>query len=315
MTKIPVIVGPTSTGKTSLAIELCTALSKLGHKSQILSADSRQIYKKMDIGTGKKPLDLSEKISVGDTKWTKNGVDILGYDLVFPDQTFSSFEYAEFALSILKKGIAQKNMTILVGGTGFYIDAVTGRAQQSNVIPDFEYRKTLEMLETEKLAQKLMSLNLEVYNNTDVKNRNRLIRAIERENPSKKIRTPLPLISDVQYVYYGLTAPNEFLYQRVDAWLDTIWRNGLLDETNELIKLGYKDSPRMHGLVYKSALEFTEGTLAEQNAIQRAKFDLHAYTRRQLTWFKKNKEIKWFDILNSTKNEISNKILSDLKLS
>ncbi len=274
-----VILGPTCTGKTSLTLGL---QQKFG--GEILSADSRQVVKYMDIGTGKVPTyaryDLEELKKI-----------IAGYDLTEPDKYFSAYDYTLFAITIINKAWQNQKTVFLVGGTGFYIDLVTGRSTSSLVVPNLVLRKELESLPLEELQEKAKNLKI-----ADVKNKVRLIRALEIQMSSEeKSNAPLPKLKG-NIVFVGLTSARPTLYYRVDSWLDSIWANGLIDEVNNLIKMGYADSLKLQGLVYKSVLNFILYNQTEKEAIARAKFDLHAYIRRQQTWFKKNSDINWFDI-------------------
>ncbi len=296
--KIFAIVGPTSTGKTSLAVELCKKLD-----GEIISADSRQVYKYMDVGTGKLPLGSSTKIQKGDGFWEFGGVRVWGYDLITPDQYFSSYDYAKFALEKSADLLNKRKSVFLTGGTGFYVDAVTGRIDlNNNVKPDFELRSQLEKMPLEELRGLLTSLNLEVLKKIDENNPVRLIRAIEKEKAKKIAATSLPR-PDAEFIYIGLTGPRDFLYQRVDSWAEEIWQKGLIPETEKLLAMDFGSYPPLRGLVYKSAVSFIKKEIGETDAVQRIKFDLHAYIRRQQTWFKKNQDIKWFDISNDSHRE------------
>jgi tRNA dimethylallyltransferase len=305
---IPIIVGPTSTGKTSLAIELC----KKTKNAEIVSADSRQVYKHMDIGTGKQPVNTKYKISKREKHWKFDDTEIWGYDLTTPDKYFSGVDFTEFALEKVRELQTAQKTTFVVGGTGFYIDLLTGKSKPSNVLPDLKNRKKLEKLTLQELLEKLMSLNPTIYEKTDKHNKIRIIRAIERETSTKKRTTPLPYLKNVKFVYFGLNGSRDLLYTRVDNWLETIWKDGLLGEVENLIDLGFGVSPKLTGLVYRSALSYIKKERSSQDAIQEAKYDLHAYIRRQLTWFRKYKNITWFDISVKTNEEISEKVLETL---
>lgn len=282
MNTVYVLFGPTSSGKTALALQLA---QKLG--CDIISADSRQIYKFMDVGTGKRPISNTIPLQKLDDKWLLDDVTVWGYDLTTPDKFFSAYDFAEFAHNKLSKLLPVTGKILLVGGTGFYVDIVTGRIKPSNVVPDLGLRTQLEELSLEELQQKLHRLNPELSDRIDSKNPARLMRAIEIELNTAINKKPLSYLINTRYVYIGLTAPREFIYARADLWVDTIWKNGLIAEVGNLIKLGYKDSPKMHGLVYKTALAYLQKELSEQEAIQRIKFDVHSYIRRQQTYFKK----------------------------
>ncbi|RJR26955.1 hypothetical protein C4561_04230 [candidate division WWE3 bacterium] len=300
---IPVIVGPTSSGKTSLALELAKVTEGV-----IISADSRQIYRGMDIGTGKLPVESDLDVIKGDSLWKLNGIEVWGYDLADPDEYFSAYDYAKFAWRKLEELGSTEKTTFIAGGTGFYADILTGRSKLSEIKPDLELRKTLENESLENLQKKLMSLNPSPMNISDTSNKVRLIRAIERELGPRDVDDPLPF-PEFKYVYIGLKAPNDFLYKRADDWLKKIWHNGLIEEVESLIESGYSGSPKLQGLIYKSVLAYLNSYMTEEDAQQRAIFDLHAYVRRQLTWFKRNKNIDWFDISDLPSKEITSIIL------
>ena len=290
--KIPVILGPTSAGKTSLSLELCQKL-----KGEIISADSRQIYRHMDVGTGKMPLNQEKVLKKHEGFWEINNVKIWGYDIVDPGEYFSAHDFALFGLNKAKEILAMKNNPFLVGGTGLYIDFFTGKIKGNSTPPNFIYRKELENKPLEELQKILTSLNLEA-NDSDIHNKRRLVRIIERNTYSeKKPPSPLPYLSDINFIFIGLTAPREFLYSRADLWVESIWQNErILEEIQNLIALGFKESPQLNGFIYKVALDFNKGLVSKEEAIQKTKFDMHSYIRRQQTYFKRNSEIKWFDI-------------------
>lgn len=296
------IVGPTSSGKTSLSIELCKKF-----EGEIISGDSRQVYKYMDIGTGKVPLGNSVDLERHEDFWMLNGAKVWGYDLAVPGEYFSAYDFALYALEKSEQLLKRKKTCFLTGGTGFYIDLVAGRIPlNNNKKPDFSLRSELEKMTTEELFGHLTSLNLEVAKNIDKSNRVRLIRAIEKEKGEKNSIPSLPRPA-APFIYIGLTGPRSFLYSRADKWVDEIWGGGLLPETTKLLEMNFGSTPPLRGLVYKTAVSFLNKEISEKDAVQRIKFDLHAYIRRQQTWFKKNPEINWFDIsVDSFKENIYN---------
>ena len=294
-----IVLGPTCSGKTSTALDLCKRFN-----GEIISADSRQVFKYMDIGTGKVPIGSNIDMEKRDGVWEMGGIKIWGYDLVEPDQFFSGYDFAKFSLSKAKELLSSGKNIFLVGGTGFYIDLFTGDVKPSNVIPDEELRKSLESLTLQELQEKLHDLDEIVFEKIDKNNKVRLIRAIERGASKGMNNEPLPYLENVGFTYIGLTAPREFLYRKADMWVEEIWNGGLIDEVRGLIDKGYENSPKIKGLVYKTARDFTLGSVAEEDAIQRIKFDMHAYIRRQETWFKKNKKVLWVDISQDDFKEI-----------
>jgi len=304
MGNVFVLLGPTSSGKTSLAIKLCKQLGGV-----IVSADSRQIYKEMDVGTGKVPVTDKHKIEKLDDHWLIDGVRVFGYDLAVPDEFYTVYDYAQWAIPTINKWIKSKNV-FLVGGTGFYIDIVTGRKKVAGAKPDFELRRSFETISTKDLVTWLMSLNPEVAERVDQKNRARVVRALEIELTNEKNPTPLPQLDTSKCHYLGLSSDRDYLYEKVDSWLDEVWDGGLLAETGMLLEK-YPNSRTLYGLVYKSVVSFLEGEDAEDTAKQQAKYDLHAYIRRQLTYFKKNTDVKWFDI---TDNDFYHNVLESCKI-
>lgn len=294
-----IILGPTSSGKTSLALDLCKKFD-----GEIISADSRQVVKYMDIGTGKVPVNSNEKIEKDGGFWKISGVKIWGYDLTMPDQYFSGYDFAKFALEKSKELIKNGKSVFLVGGTGFYIDLFTGKMKPSNVKPDLSLRKSIETLTLSEMQSKLKSLNSEAFEKIDIKNKARLVRAIEKEISQDVNETPLEYLENVSFVQFGLTALRDFLYNRADRWVDEIWDKGLVGEVEDLRNKGYEESRKLKGLVYSTVLDFINTEISQKTAIEKIKFDIHAYIRRQQTWFKKNTDIFWLDISKDGFKEI-----------
>ena len=297
MKTINVIVGPTSSGKTSLALNLCKEFGGI-----IVSADSRQIYKHMDIGTGKVPINSPIKTKKNDAVWEFDGIKVYGYDLTTPDKPYTAADYLNYVnVTVRELSSTRPDLQIyLVGGTGFYIDAATGRMRLDQIKPDLKLRKSLQNQNLLELQKKATSLNINDLNESDFKNKVRLIRLIELKSAKNNGNspTPLPYLDDFEFRFLGLTNSREFLYKKVDLWAETIWKNGVVEETQKLLDLGFSDSKPLNGLIYKTVKEFIVGDKSEAEALQRIKFDLHSYIRRQQTWFKRNKKIKWFDCSN-----------------
>jgi len=307
--KIFIILGPTSTGKTSLALSLCKDFN-----GEIISADSRQIYKYMDIGTGKIPMNSEVEIKREDTYWVLGKVKTWGYDLVTPDRFFSGYDFSVFALKKADEILRSGKNVFLVGGTGFYIDLFTGKVKPSNVKPDLELRKSLEKMRLEELQGKLEGLNRKVFEKIDKQNKVRLIRAIERQISKNINETSLPYIENYSFVQIGLNSQRGILHKRADLWVDEIWRQGLVEEVRKLIEMGYNDSLKLQGIIYKSVMQFVDGKISKEDAIQLSKYDVHKYIKRQLTYFKKNKDIAWVDISeDGYKKMIYNKVEKELR--
>ena len=248
-----------------------------------------------------------------------DGINVWGYDLINPNDYFSGYDYAKFALIKSKQILKQGKTVFIVGGTGFYIDLVTNRIKPALIEPNFELRKKLSGMSLIQLQDVLRKLNPLKFEKIEKNNPARLIRAIEIEknhisrhsgNASSVIRNPfpndpypLPYLENVKFMYLGLTAPREILYNNADNWLDIIWKNGLEAEVSGLLKSPYSQSPKLKGLIYGDAVAYLKGEISKEKAITKSKFAIHAYIRRQLTWFKKNADITWFDITRDNLSE------------
>lgn len=282
MNKVLVIAGATSTGKTSLALQKAKEMKDV----LVISADSRQIYKYFDIGTNKLPLNSNYKISKHDGYWTFDDITIHGYDITTPDKTFSVFDYLTYVNKLIttKK---PKNV-IIVGGSGFYINALVGESTLQNFPPNPELRDQLQNKSLLELQNTLTSLNIQMPNYSESQNKQRIIRTIEKYYDTKNHKKITEsALKNYQKSYTYLSLPRKELYAKVDGWIDTIWRD-LAVETTNLLNSKYKNCKLLKGIIYKSVVSAIQGE-KEMDCIQRAKFDLHAYIRRQETWFKKHK--------------------------
>ncbi len=292
------IIGPTSIGKTSLALKLCKKFD-----GQIVSVDSRQVYKYMDIGTGKKPLDSLASCEKGDGYWILDGIKIWGYDIVEPCNRFSVYDFVTYLTAL---PLSQK-FTIFVGGTGFYFDILLGRRALSEVEPDWDFRSKLSRLSLNELNMKLKALNPSKAKIVDSKNPVRLVRAIEIETSSVNAKRTQNHKESVQNcakeevilkdcLVVGLTADREVLYDRVDKWVEKVYELGLPEEARNLMDKGWAVCEQLKGLNYNNAIMFLDGTLSREGAILKTKNDNHAYIRRQQTYFKRMKDVVWFDV-------------------
>lgn len=286
------ILGPTSSGKTSLALKLCKEF-----KGEIVSADSRQIFKYMDIGTGKIPTNKNSCVlKKFNGYWVVNGVRINCYDIAHPDNNFSVVDFAKKAEIEIKRIWQERKVPFLVGGTGFYIDVLCGKVKLSGAKPDLERRGTLKETPLEKLLEKLRNLNPQKFEQVDKKNKIRVIRALEIELDKKKnLQLPALNFKFSPTIQIGLTSSRHVIYKKVDGWVDFIFKNGLLQEVRNLIKMGFKNTMPMQGLIYNEVLEHLDNKKSLQEIKEAIKFDLHSYVRRQLTWFNRNSEINWLD--------------------
>lgn len=283
--KILVICGPTATGKTDLAL----SLSRL-FNGEAVSADSRQVYKHMDIGTGK-DMDRVGKI--------------LGYDLALPSQEFSVAQYLRFAKKAIGGIWARGKLPILVGGTGLYIRAVVDGIETADVPRNKVLRQNLEKKDVAELFEILASddpVRAANMNSSDRKNPRRLIRAIEiviGNLESKRIKSKVAGV-DGDVLFVGLTAPKEFLNKRISARVEKRIEQGIEREIDFLLKHGVGwDMQSMYSLGYRQFREhFQEGGSINE-VIDVWTREEQKYAKRQMTWFKKDPRVKWFDVSES----------------
>ncbi|HUV46804.1 MAG TPA: tRNA (adenosine(37)-N6)-dimethylallyltransferase MiaA [Candidatus Bathyarchaeia archaeon] len=286
MNKLLIVCGPTASGKTTLSLKLAKKF-----KAELISADSRQIYKGMDIISGK-------------DKQFFGKIPVWGLDLVSPDQDFSAGHWVSFVQKNLKKIGKKGKLPIIVGGTGFWIKALINGIDSFGILPVWQFREKLSNLAIEQLRQKLRKLNperLRKMNKSDRNNPRRLIRAIEiafylgktsLTNKPNKFNQ-----ANYDILIIGLKAPNKYLYGKIDKRVDYRVKQGAQQEVEGLIKKGYSlKLPAMSAIGYQEWQPFFKTKQSLEETIQRWKYREHGYCRRQLTFFKKMENIKWFAI-------------------
>ncbi len=293
--RLLIICGPTVSGKTSLGLKLARLFS-----GEIISADSRQVYKGMDIITGK---DLSASSKAKHGFYDFDGIKVWGLDLVKPNQEFSAAHWLNFSHKIIKSIWQRKKLPMIVGGTGFWIKMLLDPGDSIGIPPDWELRKELSDWSIDKLSNYLKKLDKkrwEEMNQSDRNNPRRLIRAIELASFSHKPNKPTQTNYDSLII--GLKAPKKFLYQRIDQRVKQRFKQGAEKEVKDLLRKGYSwDLASMTGIGYQEWREYFEGFKTKDEIIQAWKYSEHAYTRRQLTFFKKllrqaQDKSRWFNI-------------------
>ena len=268
MTKILIICGPTATGKTKLAVKLAQKFNGV-----LISADSRQVFRGMDIVTGKdKP----------------KGVTIYGYDLIKPDEDFSVAHFVKYARALINQiSSSAGGFPIIVGGTGLYLNSLVSPPQTLTVPPNWPLRKNLANFSARKLLKLLKQLNpgrLAQMNHSDQQNPRRLIRAIEVNLQGQSLQV-LNLQAEFDVLWIGLTADKTTLAEKIEARVKQRVKAGAVKEWQQLKKKYRANLPSMSALGYRQLPDVAKWIKAEQQ-----------YSRRQLTWFKKNSHIHWFDI-------------------
>lgn len=287
--KLLVIYGPTVTGKTDLAIEFAQK-----YNGELISADSRQVYKSLDIGTGK--VSLSSNVEKHQNYWLVDGVKIHGFDLVSPGGNFSVADFINFASKITKIISSKKKLPIIVGGTGFYIKSYLQGINSFGIPKNKFLRKELNNFSISNLQERLSQLNtsrLIKMNESDRNNPRRLIRAIEIASSIRK-----PTKSNVQptYLLVGVTAPNSYLYNRADKWLETRLAQGMVDEVKNLRKIVPDNWLENLGLEYRWIIRLLKKEISQTKAKVRLKGDIHSLIRRQKTFFNQFPAIDKIDI-------------------
>lgn len=308
MEKFLAVVGPTATGKTAMGIAIAKRLD-----GEIVSADSRQVYRGMDIGTGKdlpadRTVDRSLQARSGKRDYTLpcyriDDVPVWLYDAIEPDGEFSVAVYRDLARAVITDIWNRGKLPIVVGGTGLYVSSLTGVSNTYGIPPDAALRLELSGKSANQLADILRQkdpMAWEAMNVSDRNNPRRLVRRIERAG-AKPALPPDVVAQDVLMV--GLTADRDTLYRRVDDRVETRLRAGAVAEIEGLVASGYGFGlPSMSALGYgewADVVTLPSGPAKDAEtarAVSRWKFGEHAYVRRQLTWFKRIPEIHWFDI-------------------
>ena len=273
--KLLIISGPTATGKTSLALKLAKK-----YNGELISADSRQIYRDMNIGTGKDhPKDTVIHL----------------IDIINPDEVFSVAQYRQLATQKIIEITHKGKLPIIVGGTGQYIDSIINPQPTFTIKPNkllrFILNKfSLKFLQT--ILKLVASSTFKHLNNSDIHNPHRLIRKIEIALTPHLIDDPVLKTKKYNFLHISLTAPNDYLYKQIDLRVKKRFDNGLLKEIKYLLTKYKLSDPGLNTLAYREFNNYSD----VDNSIEKWRFDEHAYARRQKTWFKKIKNIDYFDI-------------------
>ncbi len=308
--KLILIVGPTAVGKTDLSIKLAKELN-----GEIFSVDSMQIYKDMDIGTAK--IEESEM----------EGIPHYMIDIVNPDEEFSVSDFRELVYKYIDEISSKGKVPIGVGGTGLYVNSLVyqlnfAEAESDEKIRD-KYTELAEEHGNQYIMDKLKEIDPESAERLNLNDTKRIIRAIEiYEMTGKKMSENYSNFrkenDDFELVIIGLNRDRQKLYERINLRVDIMMENGLVDEVRDLLERGFtKDMTSMKAIGYKEVIEYIEGNMDYDEMVEILKRNSRRFAKRQLTWFRRDKRIKWFDydeyenseemysdILETIKNEI-----------
>ncbi len=294
--KVIVICGPTASGKTSLSISLAKKIN-----GEIVSCDSMQIYKEMDIGSAKPTVEEMQEI--------KHYL----VDFVSPEKRYSVSEYKEDASKAIEEIINKGKTPIIVGGTGLYLNSLIYNIQYNEMEVDLNYRRELEKeaeeYGLEVLYNRAKEIDPEAMEKVSANDKKRITRVLEIYNATGRNKTELEKKSrkEVSYNYliFGINMERSILYDRINKRVDIMLEQGLIEEVKNLINK-YSNMPTaMQGLGYKEVKEFLDGNISKEEMIEKIKMETRRYAKRQITWFKRIENIIWLDGLNKTEENVN----------
>ncbi|MED1408036.1 MULTISPECIES: tRNA (adenosine(37)-N6)-dimethylallyltransferase MiaA [Bacillus] len=304
--KVAVIIGPTAVGKTKLSIDLAKALN-----GEIISGDSMQIYRTMDIGTAKVTTDEMD------------GIPHYMIDIKNPEDSFSVAEFQERVRKYIREITERGKLPIIVGGTGLYIQSVLFDYQFTDEAGDAIYREQMEKLALERgveyVHKKLQEVDPESAERIHANNVRRVIRALEIfRTTGEKMSNQLEkqeneLLYDVSLI--GLTMDRDMLYDRINLRVDLMIEQGLLEEVKGLHERGVRDCQSIQAIGYKELYDCFENRVSLEEAVSQLKTNSRRYAKRQLTWFRNKMDVAWFDVTDGEKtSEILRYIEGKLQL-
>ena len=283
-----IITGPTASGKTALSVELAKRIG-----GEIISADSMQVYRHMDVGSAKV------------TKSEMDGVPHHLIDVLDPQDAFNVVVFQNLAKKAMDEIYKKGHVPIIAGGTGFYIQALLYDIDFTDNDEDMEFRHRLETMAAEQgpevLHDMLRNVDPESADAIHANNVKRVIRALEfYEKTGQKISAhneeERQKESPYRFAYYVLNMDRKILYDRIDCRVDIMFRNGLVEEVKKLKNMGCtRDMVSMQGLGYKEVLDYLNGDISLDEASYIIKRDTRHFAKRQLTWFKREKEVTWIE--------------------
>lgn len=295
--KVIVIAGPTASGKSSLAIALAKKIN-----GEIVSCDSMQIYKDMTIGTAKV------------TSEEQDGVPHYLIDFVSPDKRYTVSDFCKDAKNAIEKILSKGKAPILVGGTGLYINSLIYEIDYPEIKTDETYRNQLEKIVRdeglEKLYKEACKIDEEAMKKISPNDKKRILRVLEIYHDTGKTKTEQEIESrkkEVPYDYkvFAIDMEREILYERIEKRVDIMIEQGLIQEVQELLNKYISFPTAMQGLGYKEVKQYLEGYITKSEMVEIIKKETRHYAKRQLTWFRKNKDIVWLNGLNDLNDNVN----------
>jgi len=285
--KLVVLIGPTAVGKTKTSIELAKAFN-----GEIISGDSMQIYRRMDIGTAKITPEEME------------GIPHHLIDIKNPDEPFSAAEFQELAREEIDKIAKRGKLPMIVGGTGLYIQSVLYDYHFTEAASDSSFREKMEKLAEQNsnqyLHDQLKEIDPQSAERIHPNNIRRVIRALEVFHCTGKTMTEWQSEQQIEAKYdaaiIGLTMEREILYERINKRVDLMLQAGLLNEVRQLFQDGLTDCQSIQAIGYKELYDYLYGRSTFEQAVENLKQNSRRYAKRQLTWFRNKMDVKWFDM-------------------
>lgn len=296
-TKVIVICGPTASGKTSLSVELAKKIN-----GEVISADSMQIYKDMNIGTAKV------------SKEEMQGIKHYMIDIISPEKRYSVAEFKQDAEESIEEILKKGKTPIIVGGTGLYVNSLIYNIKYTDIKIDEKYREFLEQKVKEegleklyKQACKIDEKAMEAISKNDKK---RILRVLEIYHQTGKTKTQMEIESKLEkpkydYKVFAINWNREELYSRINKRVDIMLEQGLIQEVEDILKKYNKFPTAMQGLGYKEVVEYLENKITKQEMIEKIKMETRRYAKRQITWFKKIENVKWLEGNNNLQSNIN----------
>ena len=294
--KVIVICGPTASGKTGLSIELAKKMD-----GEIISSDSMQIYQDMNIGTAKPTIEEME------------GIKHYLLDFVPPNQKYSVAQFKKDAVQAIETILQKGKVPIIVGGTGLYIDALTKNIEYPKIETDMNYRHELELeMKKEgltKLYERAKQIDEQAMQTISQNDQKRIMRVLEIYHQTGKTKTQLEKESRMKpipyhYLVFAIQMDRAILYERINIRVDKMIKDGLIEEVENLLKKYQEFPTAMQGLGYKEVATYLKGECTKEEMIEKLKMETRRYAKRQLTWFRKDKEIQWIDGLKDRDENI-----------
>lgn len=312
-TKLLVLVGPTASGKTGLSLTLAKQLN-----GEIIAADSRTVYRGMNIGTAKPEGEVASAGSAwgsgvgnikdlfADKSFVVDGVPHWGIDLVDPDEEFTASDFKAYAEKKIEEISARGHLPMLVGGTGLYINAIVNNLSFTHVPPNPVLRERLEQMTNEALLEAIAAKDPEAAETIDAANRRRLVRALEIIETSGKTLKEMQQRGPSRYdiCFLGLSVDREELSRRIDTRVDEMVAAGLVNEVRSLKERYGCEAVAMTGIGYRQICAFLLGQMKLADAIDLVKRDTKQYAKRQMTWFKRDERIQWIEDPNIARSII-----------